>query len=746
VKLQKVTIAVLLVLMTLAIFPSQAAQGPREDDLQMFFYTDVLASYAALEAGEVDIVGFDIQEPIYIDAITNPNVALAPVDDMGMYEIDINNNWTIPSYPGMRAPTTYTEFRQAMSFMVDKDLVVDTFCGGFAARIDQPIAPPTPGWMNASNSGANFPYEYDPAAGSALLDSAGWTNGSTPNPYYDPAFPGSTTTIRTYPPGHSKAGLDLDDVIVYVRTDDPRRFQAGRHFYENARKVGIPMDVTEAPSSGCYPAVMDQHDYHFYTGGWGLGRFPTYVYPLYHTDFYVLSGPNYVNGFDDTGNPIHPILNQMLYDVYYADTFSQALSNCQGAMGRWVDLAVTIPLFGARAYWVYSTELLGTVNMDSYAYDQNLFFTNVYKASGEPIKWAVITPPNQLNIMYSSWTYDFQCLNRIYDYGGFDLPPYNIAADQPGWVLDWFADTWVDPDDSETKAKNFKSFRTDNYFVGTDGSQLEQILADDYLFSVYLQYALGVDAWSWSDVQDLKTLNKVNDTYVELFYDARSYWLYTACSPAILPRSIWLNESYGLCQNVVTTFVVDTNLTTPGGLGIGHNPPNGPVWVNSITGSVSGVLTEWVDYKWELGDFVIETALVSGETVTVDWWMADDSTGYTLGDNAWELVTVGGGLYYATGFSQGLGGFFTAKGNPFYYFETPVLGEVDFVWESGGYYEVTIFDVVKAAGAYGAQGTAVPDSNWFPGADLAPPGGVIDIFDIVTIAGKYGQTSGEHTP
>jgi hypothetical protein len=732
--------------MTLAIFPSQAAQGPREDDLQMFFYTDVLASYAALEAGEVDIVGFDIQEPIYIDAITNPNVALAPVDDMGMYEIDINNNWTIPSYPGMRAPTTYTEFRQAMSFMVDKDLVVDTFCGGFAARIDQPIAPPTPGWMNASNSGANFPYEYDPAAGSALLDSAGWTNGSTPNPYYDPAFPGSTTTIRTYPPGHSKAGLDLDDVIVYVRTDDPRRFQAGRHFYENARKVGIPMDVTEAPSSGCYPAVMDQHDYHFYTGGWGLGRFPTYVYPLYHTDFYVLSGPNYVNGFDDTGNPIHPILNQMLYDVYYADTFSQALTNCQGAMGRWVDLAVTIPLFGARAYWVYSTELLGTVNMDSYAYDQNLFFTNVYKASGEPIKWAVITPPNQLNIMYSSWTYDFQCLNRIYDYGGFDLPPYNIAADQPGWVLDWFADTWVDPDDSETKAKNFKSFRTDNYFVGTDGSQLEQILADDYLFSVYLQYALGVDAWSWSDVQDLKTLNKVNDTYVELFYDARSYWLYTACSPAILPRSIWLNESYGLCQNVVTTFVVDTNLTTPGGLGIGHNPPNGPVWVNSITGSVSGVLTEWVDYKWELGDFVIETALVSGETVTVDWWMADDSTGYTLGDNAWELVTVGGGLYYATGFQQGLGGFFTAKGNPFYYFETPVLGEVDFVWESGGYYEVTIFDVVKAAGAYGAQGTAVPDSNWFPGADLAPPGGVIDIFDIVTIAGKYGQTSGEHTP
>jgi hypothetical protein len=725
--------------MTLAIFPSQAAQGPREEDLQMFFYTDVLASYAALEAGEVDIVGFDIQEAIYIDAITNPNVALAPVADMGMYEIDINNNWTVPTYPGVRSVTSYVDFRQAMAFMVDKDLVVDTFCGGFAARIDQPIAPPTPGWMNASNSGANYPYEYDPAAGSALLDANGWTNGSTPNPYYDPTFPGSTTTIRTYPPGHSKAGLDLDDVIVYVRTDDPRRFQAGRHFYENARKVGIPMDVTEAPSSGCYPPVMDQHDYHFYTGGWGLGRFPTYVYFLYHTDFRVLSGTNYVNGFLADGSPMHPILDQLLEDVYYTDSFANALTNCQRAMGRWTDRCVTIPLFGAAAYWVYSTELLGTVNMDSYAYDQSLFFMNTYKTSGDPIKWAVITPPNQLNIMYSSWTYDFQVLDKMYWGSAFDLPPYNIVADQPGWVLDWNPTTW--DDNGTEKAKNFKRFRTDNYFIDTDGNQLEQVLADDFLFSCYVQYALGVDAWSWSTIQDVHHYDKHNDTVVDIYFDAASYWLYTASSPYLLPRSIWLNASYGLCENIVATYVVDTNLTTPGGLGLG-GAPNGPVWMNSITGSVSGVLTEWVDYHWELGDFVIDTALVTGETVTVDYWAADDSTGYTLGDNNWEDVTVGCGMYYGTAYTQGLGGFFTAVKNPFFYYETPVLGEVDHVWETGGYYEVTIFDVVKAAGAYGSQGTAVPDDNWFPGADLAPPGGVIDIFDIVTIAGKYGQTSG----
>jgi ABC-type transport system substrate-binding protein len=162
-KLERISIAFLMVLLTLAILPSsQAAMGPREDELQMRFYSNVLNAYTALETGEIDIVGFDIQEPVYIDAIDNPNVALGAVDDMGMYELDLNNNYTIGSFPGWRSPTNYLEMRQAIAFVTDKDLVVDTYCGGFAARLDQPIAYPTQGWMNASYTGANYPYEYDP--------------------------------------------------------------------------------------------------------------------------------------------------------------------------------------------------------------------------------------------------------------------------------------------------------------------------------------------------------------------------------------------------------------------------------------------------------------------------------------------------------------------------------------------------------------------------------------------------------
>ena len=738
-----IALILLLTLLIVACIPQvsvSASKGPRTEDLTMLFYSDVLATYDALERGDIDVVGFDIMLPVYLEAIDNPDVVLAPVDDMGMYEFDLNNNYSIPTYHGVRSPTSYTKFRQALACLVDKDRIVEEFCGSFAVRIDQPIAAPVHGWMNQSYTGANYPYAYGPAAASALLDANGWSQGATPNPYYDAAFPGSAPNLRTYPVGHEKAGQDMDPLMFYIPTFDARRYQAGNHLCDNARKVGIPVTAVVGPGgSGTNPPI-DSLDYHIYVGGWSLGRFPTSPYFLYHTDFYQPWGSNYVTGYQaDNATPAHPALDTLLENLYYADTFEQAYRNCQLAMGLFTELCVSIPLFSARSFWAYNTELLGAVNMDSYGFENSFFFMNAYKTDGSPIRWGVITPPNSLNIMYSNWVYDYQCLNRVNLCAGFDLPPYNIAADQPGWVLDWYADTW--DDNGTIKAKNFKQLRSDNYFVDTGGNQLENVDADAYLFSCYVQYAAGIDGWSWSTVQDIKFFNKVNDYLVEIYFDARCYWLYTSASPNLWVPSVWKNQSFGLTVLTQTTPVVDTNLTTPGFLGLDR-----PVWINSITGSVSGLLTEWVDYHWELGDWYIDTALVSGETVTVSYYSFGDASGFTLGGNSGLDVTVGCGQYYMTGFNPGVGGFFTAKRNTFYWLDTPVLGEVDFKWEASGYYEVTIFDVVKAAGAYDSQGTSVPDSNWLPGADLAPPGGVIDIFDIVTIASAYGKTFGAPSP
>jgi len=51
---------------------------------------------------------------------------------------------------------------------------------------------------------------------------------------------------------------------------------------------------------------------------------------------------------------------------------------------------------------------------------------------------------------------------------------------------------------------------------------------------------------------------------------------------------------------------------------------------------------------------------------------------------------------------------------------------------------VNIYDIVLAAKAYNSK---LGDSNWNPDADLAPPWGKIDIFDLVTLTYHFTKTS-----
>ncbi|UCD95841.1 MAG: hypothetical protein JSV35_04860, partial [Candidatus Bathyarchaeota archaeon] len=85
-----------------------------------------------------------------------------------------------------------------------------------------------------------------------------------------------------------------------------------------------------------------------------------------------------------------------------------------------------------------------------------------------------------------------------------------------------------------------------------------------------------------------------------------------------------------------------------------------------------------------------------------------------------------------------------------YWMETPLLGEVVFLWvyttalkPREGYYKVDDSDLLMASSAQGSQGVLYPNENWFTGADVAPRTGHVDIYDLATIASRYGQTWGE---
>jgi len=751
-KLALLTLTFILMFSTLpnasiTVKATSPIKGPRTEDLIIYFYGNISSAYSALKTAKIDIVGFEIPKRLYEDAIADSNIVLAPVSDSGMYEFDINNNCTIATYPGIRSPTHYQGFRQALAWLTDKDYIVDEICGGFAERIDQPIAAPYKSWRNASYWYPNYPYEYDPQAAADALDAAGFVQGSTPNPYYDPAFPGSAEYIRTYPAGHSKAGQDLDPLEFVIRTDDIRRFEAGRLVASNLKKHGVPVTQVEGDIGAIYDKVFGDFNYHIYTGGWSVGRFPPItLYLLYCHKFWYPYGPNYVTGVDCNGNPNYPKLCELLYDAWLGlIPNEEMLENFKKTVGYFTEQCITIPLWSSRSYWALSKNLLGVVNMEVTGPENGYTFMNAYKTDGSAIRFGIRNAPNAMNVVYSDWYYDTQNLDRMNLYSGIDVPPYDLSIDQAGFVRDWETSTWED--DGVNKTKVTRWFRDDCYFVEpVTGNQKARANASQYFFTAWYLYQLS-DAW-WSAVfDDIHHIDIVNDFQVDIYFNTLSYWNNYYAYSYMLPMDLFLKPPF--THNTTKTFVEGINLTTPGPVNL-----TTPIWIDSVTvdGTPLNMFTEYNIVGRGLGNAKLEifTNLTDGAVVVVDYWyLGARPGGYTPGDLPWQTIFEGAGMYYAVDFQPGVGGFLALKKNPYYWMETPMLGDIDFIWkwEDGpkprnGSYNIDIFDIVLAAGAYGTQGTGVPDKNWFPGADIVPYGGRIEIFDIVTISSKYGAKWG----
>jgi len=713
-------------------------QGPRTEDLIIKFYPNIEQAYAALKNGSIDICAYELTSDLYQDAIDDSNIVLAPVGDRGMYEFDINNNYTCADYPDIESPTHRLEMRQAIAYLTPKDRIVSEFCGGFANRIDQPLAYVLRGWRNQSYwyEDGSYPYEYDPLAAAAVLDSGGFPQGTTPNPDYDPSYLGSSEYIRTYPPDHpQKPEQDLDPLEFLARSDDSRRLQAGRLLDENLRKLGIPANFVDY--WWWWPSPFDEGRYHIYTGGWSVGRFPGITaYGLYHHNNYFVGGSNYVTGVDQNGDPNYPKLNELLEAARYPDNHTEAVSAIKNALGYFTEECITIPLFSARSYWAWSTSLLGVVNSDGIGPVNDYTFLNAYKVDGSPIRVGLKMPPNQMNKIYSQWYYDYQCLDRMELYENIETPPYDQSVGQVSYLKSWETSTW--DDDGVDKTMVRKWLRNDSYFVEpVTGNQKANFNTSHYFFSVWYTYQ-APSSW-WCSLQNpLHHIDIVNEYQVDVYFDSLSYWnLYETTGP-ILPIDLWLQQTELSTQHT-EIFIEGANLTTPGIVELNDNP----MWIADVTVN-DEPLHMFNDYNiigqgsCESGQLEIFTDLSNDSMVSIRYWGVDDPQGYTPGELPWQTIFEGAGMYYATDFVSGAGGYITLKRNPFYPTETPPIGEVDFIKKANGCYKVDIFDVVMAATAYGSQGVEKPDAHWFAGADLAYPGGQIEIFDIVTVTINYG--------
>jgi hypothetical protein len=666
-----------------------------------------------------------------------------------MYEFDVQNNHTIATYPGVESfifGEKRKGVRKAITYLADKDLIVTDCTGGFTERIDQLLAAPHKGWRNQTHPGwgdGNFTFEYDPDTAASILDAEGFVQGTTPNPAYNPALTWSAEFLRVYPGDHpTEAGNDVHPVVMCIRTDDLRRFCAGDLLKYHLEVVGFPTAAIYGSSTELYDQVMGDMNFHIYTGGWSLGRFPPlYQYGLMHESQNYPYGSNYITGMNETNLPNYPELDEVLLEGYTALTYSTAQAAVKKASGiAHYDLCVHIPLWSTASYWAWKCNVKAVVNAEGAGPENGYSFMNMYKTDDTALTYGTIRFPTAMNKFYSSWYYDYQNLNRMDLYGnGITAPPYDLGVDQNAFITEWVTDTFIDPDDATEKSKNTFTYRSDGYAVEpVTGNIVEQLNAHHVYADIWYTYQTP-DCWAFSGVQWIDHINITNsDCDVEMYWATLSYWnTYYGGGSAI-------NSLSYLQQSPLSTFETQ-DIAFAGGTG--YVATDEDPWLFEVVTLDGTPLVQGID--WEIyaptpatgtgGDAQLRilTTQAAG-TLHVEYWAVGDARGYTPGNIAWQQSFEGAGAFYATDFVAGAGGYLALAANRQYYMETPPLGEIDFVRKGNDCYKVDIFDVVIVASAYGSTGGAILDSNWFPGADLVPECCKVDIFDVVTVTGKYG--------
>jgi ABC-type transport system substrate-binding protein len=738
-------LAALLTVLVCPSFQAKATKGPRSD-VDVLFYENQASAYAALKIGEVDFIQGSLTYEQRLNAEDDPDLCVAAYSENGMMEFDLNNNYTIQAYPGVRNPLHMKEFRRALSCMVDKQYIINEILKGAGALLNVPITVNSISWWPTCALPENYEWTYNLTKAEEQLVAAGFVDTDDDG-------------IRNYPVGWPgrETGPNMDPLIMYVRTED-KRLDVGRYLASQLDLFGIAYTKIEGSSDICYPPVMDERNYHIYTGGWNLGRYPTFLYWGYSGDHTWPGGSNYVTGMNSSNLPNYPDYDELARDMYYADSIESARTAAKAAAALgWCEYVFNIPLWSRKYFVGWRKTMPGVVNHAGIGLDNPYQFLNAYNTLDGPIRIGTVAAPEALNPLYSVWYYEYAVLDRVYE-GLMMTNPYDLGIDQPGAAQDWEVGTWVDPDpgpgEPNEKTKVTYYLRKDVGCIAPNGTFMRNLNAYDLEFSCWYTYAFN-DGWIWDYYSDIHHTRVVDDYTIEFYFDEADYWFSTRPQYPIFPKTELIDT---LCSTTSTTITVAANVTTGTTYWLDCDP------IVTVTSDdipvdykmVAGYETHTHTYTHTGISF---DAVPADGTYTINYYTPSlDPHGYYLAGLDWTETWYGFGPFYPTEIIPGVGGHASLNKNPYYWMETPPLGETDWrwIWETpggipgpsnpgrdGGHYKIEIYDVVKATTSYCHCGDGPYDPQYFPGADLdASDLGHVGIYDLTTITGKYGQIWG----
>ena len=234
--------------------------NPNVTEMYFKVYANLDTAALALQSGEVDYIAWAIQPGKIPEMQQNPNIKLHFAADNGYFYLAFNEK---------TEPANYIAFRHAVSHVIDKNIAVQRYLGGYGKAGDSTEPPFFTAWYNASVQ--HYPYDLNTAKnilnGQKVVASNGFVEQ---DPAWNEKFPIGPSGWRTLPDGSPMKPITL---FTPPADYDPVRIKVGQGIAQNLRGLGVNIQA-KAVDFDTLVAYMQSYNYQMLELGWSLSSDP----------------------------------------------------------------------------------------------------------------------------------------------------------------------------------------------------------------------------------------------------------------------------------------------------------------------------------------------------------------------------------------------------------------------------------------------------------------------------------------
>jgi len=509
--------------------------GPRVDHILIRIFAGRDPEFGAFvtrdPATAIDIIDWPLDWTTYQTILSRPDEFVSgEYISYDMYNLEMQClNW----------PTSDVNVRRAIACLVNKELFLTTQLKSFSGVLmDTPICPEWTTWYNDATE--KWVFDRDRAA--QILTNAGYwdDDGDKVREFHNETAPGR---------------FELPPLKFYIRSDDPDRMVFGQiYVLPELLGVGLPVEAHVVPKTTCWEMVMKYpYDYHLYTGGWGPWIDPDYLYDMYHSAF----GIEWYNAKRDWCNNYVFFTNSTFDDwaakLKFAATKDDAILPAMKCQEILMDQVPMVPGWHSAGQLAYRKQYMGAetpyagrnwtgmVNtkvisgMGVAGYNGVWSFLNAHVEGyerGGTIRYGFMNPADVINPVHADFYWDWEVLNKIYDFLTSTNPHDPAGIDIPWMAKSWTIGTW---DNAGKPATNITYTLYDNILWHDN----VKFTAHDLNFTLYYHKA-AYSPLFYPYVMDWDHCVIHNDYTITVYYKKQSVWTFRWIGGVpIIPKHIW---------------------------------------------------------------------------------------------------------------------------------------------------------------------------------------------------------------